>query len=204
MNTRLLPISFALFYASIATVSVRAELEPGDKILLSLRGVAASEQEQIDGAYRVGKSGKIRLPLLKGMIHAQGLTPEQFARAAEKAYISQGIYSRPAIEVDTVQGIDQKGTAIISVAGQVRRAGQSTFQKDMTVLQAIDSVGGRNEFGGRNVFLIRKGRQYCLDFKNLQHKNIRLQPGDSLQVSQKRVIDRWKGNDKSVKPLLKP
>ena len=77
------------------------------------------------------------------------------------------------------------------------------FRKDMTVIQAIDSAGGRDDFGGRNLMLIRDGKQYCLDFTNLSHKNIVLRPGDSIQVEQKGVIDRWKGNETTVGTLTK-
>ena len=62
--------------------------------------------------------------------------------------------------------------------------------------------GGRNDFGGRNLLLLRGGKQYCLDFLNLKHKNIQLLPDDSLQVEQKGVLDRWKGSDEAVKVLL--
>jgi hypothetical protein len=72
----------------------------------------------------------------------------------------------------------------------------------MTVIQAIDAAGGRNAFGGRNILLIRGGKQYCIDFLNLKHRNIRLKPDDSLQVEQTGVLDRWKGNDEAVKVLL--
>ena len=72
----------------------------------------------------------------------------------------------------------------------------------MTVLQAINGAGGRNDFGSRNLFLIRDGQQYCLDFTKLSHKNIVLRPGDSIQVEQKGVLDRWKGQDAIVKKLI--
>lgn len=181
---------------------VAAGLESGDQISVTLRGVSAAEQEKINGTYRVGDSGKVRLPLLTTLLSAQGLSPEQFARAAEAAYRSEGIYTQPAIEIETIQGGDQKTPAIISVGGQVRRAGQAQFHKGMTVIQALDGSGGRNDFGSRNVLLLRGGKQYCLDFHNLKHKNIILQPGDSLQVEQKGIIDRWQGNDEAVRKLL--
>jgi protein involved in polysaccharide export with SLBB domain len=126
------------------------------------------------------------------------LTPEQFARNTEAAYQKAGIYTRPSIEVETVQGTDQQTPAVISVGGQVRRSGDSPFRKGMTVIQAIDAAGGRNEFGGRNLFLIRDGKQYCLDFNLLSHKNIALRPEDSIQVEQKGIIDRWKGSEETV------
>jgi len=180
-----------------------AELAPGDRIGVTLRGVPATEQEKVNGKYQVGESGSVRLPLLEKLVPARGLSPEQFARAAETAYKQDGIYDQPAIEVEVFAGGDQGGEALISVGGQVRRAGQTPFRKDMTVIQAIDAAGGRNDFGSRNVLLLRGGKQYCLDFTNLKHKNIVLLPWDSLQVEQKGILDRWKGDETKIKDLLK-
>lgn len=191
--------SLVLFCVSIP---LGAGLEPGEQINLTIRGVDPAEQQKISGVYRVGETGGVRLPLLENLLPARGLTPEQFARAAEGAYRNAGIYARPAIEVETLQGKDQQAAAVISVGGQVRRAGDSPFRKDMTVIQAIDAAGGRNDFGSRNLFLIRGCKQYCLDFTNLVHKNIVLRPGDSIQVDQKGVIDWWKGNEETVKKLM--
>ena len=42
----------------------------------------------------------------------------------------------------------------------------------------------------------------CLDFQNLKHKNIVLQPGDSMQVEQKGIVDRWQGTEAGVKSLM--
>ena len=161
------------------------------------------EQQKVTGTYRVGENGRVRLPLLAAALPAGGMTAGQFAHSVEEAYKAAGIYTRPVIEVEILQGTDQPGgPAVVSVGGQVRRAGEATFRKNMTVLQALDAVGGRNEFGGRNVLLFRDGHQYCLDFNNLRHKNIVLHPGDSLQVEQKGIIDRWRGQDTSVAKLL--
>ena len=191
-------------FSILVCSSLHAGLEPGDRIQLTIRGVDPAEQEKINGAYRVGEGGGVRLPLLEAAVHARGMTPEQFARSAEAAYRNEGIYVRPAIEVETVQGGEQDGPAVISLGGQVRRAGETPYRKGMTVIQAIDAAGGRNEFGGRNLLLFRDGKQYCLDFTQLAHKNIVLKPGDSIQVEQKGAItDRWKGSEEKVRSLLR-
>lgn len=181
-----------------------AGFEPGDELKLTLRGIGASEQERVNGEYHVGETGMVHLPLLEKPVAARGLTAEQFARAAEAAYKNEGIYTTPTIEVKAMKGIIQDGGAtIISVGGQVRRAGQAPYQQGMTVIQAIDAVGGLNEFGGRNIHLHRDKKVYCLDLRNLSHKNIVLRPNDSLQVEQKGAIkDTWKGKEETVKPLL--
>jgi polysaccharide export outer membrane protein len=189
----------------IVSTSLSAGLAPGDRIQLTIRGVDPAEQEKINGSYRIGESGGVRLPFLSAAVQARGLTTEQFARSAEAAYRNEGIYVRPAIEVEPVQGGEQDGgPAVISLGGQVRRAGETPYRKGMTVIQAIDAAGGRNEFGGRNLLLFRDGKQYCLDFTQLAHKNIVLKPGDSIQVEQKGAItDRWKGSEEKVKELMK-
>lgn len=180
-----------------------ASMEAGEQLNLTIRGVDATEQQKVSGTYRIGESGKVRLPLLDDLVTARGLSPEQFARSVESAYVNAGIYSRPAIEIEVIQGKNIEQATVISVGGQVRRGGEVPFRKDMTVIQAIDGAGGRNDFGGRNLFLIRDGRQVCLDFTKLSHKSIILRPGDSIQVEQKGVLDRWKGNEDAVKPLIK-
>ena len=99
-----------------------AGLEPGDQIQVTLRGVDPAEQQQVNGVYRVGESGGVRLPLLRDLVPARGLAPEQFARAAEAAYRNEGIYSRPAIEVETVQGKDMQNGVVVSTGSQVSRS----------------------------------------------------------------------------------
>jgi protein involved in polysaccharide export with SLBB domain len=198
MNSRCFPLVALLAVPSI----VLADMEAGEQLNLTIRGVNATEQQKISGIYRIGESGKVRLPLLGDLVSARGLSPEQFARAVESAYVNAGIYSRPAIEIEVLQGKNIDQATVISVGGQVRRAGEVPFRKEMTVIQAIDSAGGRNDFGGRNLFLIRDGKQVCLDFTKLAHKNIILRPGDSIQVEQKGILDRWKGNDDAAKPLM--
>ncbi|MBK1884250.1 hypothetical protein JIN85_17655 [Luteolibacter pohnpeiensis] len=196
--SHLSPLSLLFILAGTAI----AGLEPGEQIHLTLRGVSTKEQEEVSGNYRIGESGKVRLPLLKDLVQAGGLSPEEFGRAVEKAYIDAGIYTRPAVEIETVQGSSQQSEARISVGGQVRRAGEAAFHQGMTVIQALDAVGGRNDFGGRNLMLLRDGKEYCLDFNKLHHKNIELRPGDSIQVQQKGVVDRWKGDEDRLKDLL--
>ena len=193
--------STSLFLLSILAGTAVAGLEPGEQVRLTLRGVSLKEQEEISGNYRIGSSGMIRLPLLTELVRASGLTPEEFARTVEQAYIDAGIYTRPAVEVEALQGSNQQGEAHISVGGQVKRGGGIPYHKGMTIIQALDAAGGRNEFGGRNLLLLREGKQFVLDFANLSHKNIALRPGDSIQVEQKGVVDRWKGDAKSLEDL---
>lgn len=187
----------------LTLISASAALQPGDKVQVTIRGIDPSEQQKINGEYRIGENGDVRLPMLAAPVPARGQQADQFARSAEKAYRDSGIYTQPAIEVEVLRGGDKDAPAVITVGGQVRGAKEIPHRKDMTMLQAIDGAGGRNEFGGRNVLLFREGKQYILDFNNLAHKNATLKPGDTLQVEQKgAIVDGWKGNENQVKKLL--
>ena len=125
----------------------------------------------------------------------------EIARAVEAAYKDAGIYTGPVVEVRAGGTVGPDG-AVVSVDGHVKRAGRVEFQNGMTVLQAVAAAGGRDTFASRNVLLFRAGRQYCLDFEKLHHKNVVLRAGDSLQVEQKGVIDRWKGREGELRDLL--
>ncbi|MEM9236970.1 MAG: polysaccharide biosynthesis/export family protein [Verrucomicrobiota bacterium] len=184
-------------------VAVQAQpLQPGDAIRLTLRGVPAEEQQKISGEYTVGDDGMVSMPLLDDLVRAAGLTPGGFARSLEKKYKTEGIYAAPAIDV--VAKKDEKaGGAVISVGGHVKRSGHVPFRQGMTVVQAINAAGGRDQFGGRNIELIRAGKQYVLDYKQLRHKNVVLRADDALMVAMRpAIIDRWKGDPERVKGLL--
>jgi protein involved in polysaccharide export with SLBB domain len=200
MNTLVTRWMVALMI-STGSVGMAETLQPGDAIHLTLRGVPADEQQKISGDYTVGDDGKVSLPMLEQLVRAKGLTPNGFARVVEKTYKAAGIYAFPAVDVVSGKGKNPQG-AIVSVGGQVQRAGQVAFRQGMTVIQALDAVGGRNPFGGRNILLLRNGRQYCIDFRKLAHKSIVLEANDSLQVEMKpALIDRWKGNEEALSPL---
>ncbi|MEP4078613.1 polysaccharide biosynthesis/export family protein [Haloferula sp.] len=192
-------VAFLIFMGMGATAET---LRPGDAIRVTLRGVTADEQQRINGEYTVGDDGRVSLPMLDGLVRATGLTPSGFARVVEKSYKDGGIYAFPAIDVVALK--EQKAAgAVISVGGHVKRAGQVPFRQGMTVIQALDAAGGRDPYAGRNILLLRGGKQYCIDFKKLAHKSIVLRANDSLQMEMKAaLIDRWKGKDEEVKSLI--
>jgi len=179
-----------------------AGLAPGDRIELTLRGVDVAEQQKVSGSYTVGDDGTVALPLLDGgRVRAGGLSPDQFARAVESAYRKAGIYTGPVVDVRAAKDQPLDG-ATVSVGGHVKRAGRVPFRQGMTMLEAINAAGGRDAFGSRNVMLFRGGRQYCLDFEKLHHKNVMLHASDSVNVEQNSLIDRWKGKEEQLRALF--
>jgi len=183
MKTNVLPILL------IAILPLHAGVKEGDSVQITVRGIPAVEQEKINGHYRVAAGG-LRLPFLKSRLPVVGLGPEQIAVAAEQAYKAEGVYQQPAIDVEIIRGADRDHQeAVVSVGGQVRRAGPISFRQGMTLLQAIQGAGDRNEFGSRNIKLIRNGKTTALDFRKPEHKNYALQPNDSIIVEQRGMLE---------------
>ncbi|QUE52018.1 polysaccharide biosynthesis/export family protein [Luteolibacter ambystomatis] len=171
-----------------------AELAVGDTVKITLRGVPADEQQKVNGDYRIGDSGTIRLPMIDTPVTARGLTGDQLARAAEKAYRDAGVYEKPAIETEVKTGVEATpDQSVVYIGGQVRKPGPVPFAKGMTLLQALKTAGDRNEFGGRNIVLTRKGKATRLDFRKQEDKNTAIEPGDVITVEQAGALEVNRG-----------
>ncbi|BCU78296.1 SLBB domain-containing protein [Luteolibacter sp. LG18] len=180
-----LPLSPALSLAGLAI---------GDTVKITLRGVPNEEQQKVNGEYRIGDSGTIRLPMIDTPLAATGLTGDQLARAAEKAYRDAGVYQKPAIETQVMNGIEKRPEeAVVYVGGQVRKPGTVPYTKGMTLLQALKTAGDRNEFGGRNIVLTRKGKATRLDFRKQEDKNTIVEPEDVITVEQAGALEVNRG-----------
>jgi protein involved in polysaccharide export with SLBB domain len=169
--------------------AARGGLAVGDEVEVSLKGVPAGEQEQFNGRYTV-REGGIRLPLLEGLVPVVGMAVDQAARTAETAYRKAGIYENPAIEMRVLRGKDVAGDdALVSVGGRVKRAGQVPYRKGMTLTQAIQAAGDRDDFGGSTVILERAGKARKLDYRKQEDRNLPLLPNDTITVQQRKPFE---------------
>lgn len=164
---------------------VMSQIEAGKSIQITIMGVPADEKGKIDAIYPVSDSGTVNLPFI-GRMHASGMSPEGLAAAIQNAYKSAQIYNNPTIQViSTAIGgsVDQE---MVHVGGQVRRTGPVTFQKNLTIYQAVQAAGGATEFGSlKRVKLYRNGKTLTYDLTNPQFMRVPLQPNDTLEIPQK-------------------
>lgn len=167
--------------------SVNAGVGVGDSLQISIKGVPSSDANQVDGVYRVGESGKIKLPLTGEMVYVKGLTNEQVSRKIEVSYKEGKIYKEPVVET-IVLGVDKPKELTLSVGGQVRRPGPVMWRKGMTVQQALQAAGDKTKFGSKYVFLTRKGERYKLDTSKLKVQNSVVLANDTLTVKE---VSAW-------------
>lgn len=108
---------------------------PFDKLKIDVFGIEdLSKEVQIDA------SGRLSFPLI-GVVEASGLTPVELADEIEKKL--QGRYVRdPEVTVNLEETVSQ----VITVDGQVAEPGLYPVIGRMTLMRAVATAGGTDEF----------------------------------------------------------
>jgi len=174
--------TFLLFFTLAATAFGQATLRTGDPVELKIGGVPAEEQAQINNIYTVDTNGSINLPYI-GRVRAAGLAPSQLARSIEETYRGNKIYTNPNITI-----LMQPTSRYVNVGGSVRTPSRVPFTEDMTLLTAINSAGGFNDFADqKHVRLLRGNKVTVYDVRRFRKDpslDVTLQPGDKVEVPQ--------------------
>lgn len=174
-------ISF-LFFGLAAIAFGQATLRVGDPIELKIGGVPAEEQAQVNNVYTVDANGSINVPYVN-KIKAEGLTPAQLARSLEEMYRANKIYTNPNITI-----LMGAASRFVNVGGAVRTPSRVPFTEDMTLLAAINAAGGFNDFADqKRVRLLRGSEAKIYDVRQFRRdpsKDVKLQPGDRVEVPQ--------------------
>jgi protein involved in polysaccharide export with SLBB domain len=174
--------TFLALFAVVVSAHAQATLRVGDPVELKISGVPADEQSQVNNMYTVDAGGTINLPYIN-KVQASGLTPAQLASAIEGSYRSSKIYTNPTITI-----LMQPAARFVNVGGAVRAPSRVPFTEDMTLLTAINAAGGFNDFADqRKVRVLRGSEVRIYDVRQSRRdpsKDIRLQPGDRVEVPQ--------------------
>jgi polysaccharide export outer membrane protein len=103
-------------------------------------GVDVFNVPELSREVQVDASGRIAMPLI-GTIDARGKTSAELARAIEAAL--RGRYLRdPEVTVNIKNSVSQ----VVTVDGEVVEPGQYTVTNQMTLMRAIASAKGLNEY----------------------------------------------------------
>jgi polysaccharide export outer membrane protein len=169
----------------IQTAAIHAQdavLRSGDAIDVRLGGVPGADAGQVSGNYVVDGQGYVNLPHI-GRIQAAGQTQSALQSAIENAYRSQQIYTNPTITINAASG-----GRFVNVGGDVKGPQRVAFTPDLTILSAITSCGGFTEYADqKKVKLLRDGKVIVVNVPEIRKdptKDIRLKPGDSIEVPQ--------------------
>lgn len=143
------------------------------------------KEPEISRTIPVRPDGKVSLPLLND-VQASGLTAMQLAGAIREGLAKY--LTGPQVTVTVIEINSRR----VYVTGEVAHSGALPLLPNMTVLQALSSVGGFTQFARlKNIYVLRteEGRQVKHPFNykevvkgNLQEQNILLQSGDVIVV----------------------
>lgn len=180
-------VAALLAFVSLS-MSVLAQIQPGRAIIVTISGVPSEEKSRFDVNYPVSEAGFINMPLV-GLVKAAGLRPDQLQSVLESRYKSAGIYTHPTFQViDSTAGkiVEQ----VVVVGGQVRRTGPVSYNRNLTLYQAIQAAGGATEFGSmKRVKLLRAGKQKIYDLSRIEYMQIPLEPDDTIEVPHKTILN---------------
>jgi polysaccharide export outer membrane protein len=148
----------------------------GDKITIRLTGVP-------DDGYiievQIPDSGQITVNLLSQPFTAAGVAPSDLAAEITNAYKTQRIYTSPVVEVIPED-------RYVNVNGDVRSPARVVYTADMTLLSAIASCGGFDEYADRRHVRITRGQQVIMVNATLAAQtpgaDPPLYPGDQINV----------------------
>ena len=142
---------------------------------------------ELSATVPVRPDGKITAPLVEDMV-AIGKNPTELAREMEeklKKYIQD-----PVVTI-VVQGFVGPTSEQVRIVGQATRPAALNYKQDMTVLDAMISVGGITEFAaGNRAVLIRAteaNKAYNIRLHDLLKRgdvtaNVELRPGDVIII----------------------
>lgn len=181
MRKRIVLLLGALVGSILCSHAEEAKLRQGDTLELRFRGIPDGEQASLNGGYRIGDKGMIKLPYLKPFKLA-GLTPSQGQRAIEQQYVKSQVFSDPAVTI-IVDPI--KAARTVTVLGEVAAPGAVPYSDGLSVIAAIGLAKGFSDFADpKHVLLTREGKSQRLDLSRAANPNARLKllPGDVVSV----------------------
>lgn len=164
-------------------VGYSAETPIGPRDVLDVKVL---EDPTIGGRATVADDGKIVLNVV-GKLDVSGLTQTQ-VEARLKAVLEEKYITKATVAVQVVQF----GSQPISVIGAVMRPGTIGVSSNMTLIQAITQVGGLSQGYGKELYILRTGRnglteQLTVDIRDLMENgnpdlNVPLAPNDLINV----------------------
>lgn len=178
-----------LLLTIIGILPSMAEIKAKQTLQINIQGVPQSEQMRLNAMYVVSDSGTINMWEI-GTMRAAGRTPTELAASIAAAYKAKGIYTSPTFQV-MPQNAGDTIASTITVGGQVGGSGTKPFLEGMTIYDAVSAAGGPTPFGAMNrVKLYRNAKVYTYNLKTDSHKQVKIYPGDAIEVPEK----NWLGN----------
>ncbi len=151
-------------------------LRNGDQIQIRIDTGDIKGPQSIDA--EIDENGEISLPLINH-VKAEGLTPSELSERVQANYVPR-FYIRCTVTVLTT-------VRFFYVGGECRAPGRYNWSEDVTVLKAINTAGGFNDYANRSKVEVTRGKEKrvldCEFLRQHPERDIPIQPGDSIYIS---------------------
>jgi len=147
--------------------------------------------------YKIGVDGKIRPVYLKASIPLAGLSAAAAEEVLGRAYVGEGIFSKPQISVSVKEYTEQR----INFLGQVNHPGPVSIppEKELSLVTAFSQAGGHTRNASRYCTITRllpngKSTAIRLDLRGAVEdakKDIMLQDGDTVFMGESLLGNDW-------------
>lgn len=163
-----------------ARTSSSVVLRPNDVLELRLSGMPPDDAQQFSGtAYTIGGDGQVSIPYA-GTLQAAGRTPSELERAIERTLIDKKIFRWPTATINVVTSL-----RYVVIGGNVRGPSRMPWSADLSLMSAIAAAGGKGDFAGKKINLIRDGAIQVYRFDKLEKdpsQDPKLLPGDQVDL----------------------
>lgn len=117
--------------ASTAVTDPSYRLNSGDTILFGVY-----QQEDLAASQTIGRSGDVRLPLIKEEIILGGKTVREAERYLENLYREKKLLKAPVVSIKVAVYFPR----VVSVLGAVRAPGEIPFPPDITTMDIVEVI----------------------------------------------------------------
>ena len=184
----LLAIAAMAVLPATAAAQGNPKVAPRDQLVVTVVNMADWSR-----TYPVGADGMIEFPEI-GRIKVEGLTAREVEANIERSLREGRIHASPQVTVEVQQTPNKK----VSVFGPVRNPGVVPYAGEITLLDVMGRVGGRQTDAADEVLVIRTGADGApaepirvnvreIEAGNLEH-NIALQDGDQVLVLKAQAV----------------
>lgn len=157
-----------------ASEPYRYLLKYGDPIVINLRGIPDS----LPVEERIDENGNIKLDYI-GSVHALGKTSAELEEDIERAYLEQKIYRNLSVSVELPE-------RSYFIRGEVLKPGRFSLLGGVSIVQAIATAGGFNDFANpKDVLIIRGGRTIKVNVRDVERnpaRDVQIEEGDVIVV----------------------
>jgi polysaccharide export outer membrane protein len=177
-------LALFLLVASLSGLHAEA-FKDGDTFEMRLSGPPEEFTREFNLVLTVDE-GAVNVPII-GRIRAAGLSSTQLATMIERRLKDDKIFTIANVNITVNQSVQQMREAkqMVIVGGAVRAPGRQPWLQDLTLMGAISSAGGVNEWVKDAIKITRAGASQKFSYKAIKKGTApdpKVLPGDVIEV----------------------